>query len=88
LAAGTFLTIALINFINFWNDYTTPLVYMPNKPTIAYGLYMFVQDTTTPRAFKPVKLAACMLVFIPNFAVFLIFRNKLLGNISMGGLKG
>ena len=37
---------------------------------------------------KPVKLAACMLVFLPNFAIFLIFRNKLIGNISMGGLKG
>lgn len=87
LASGTFLTVALINFINYWNDYTTPLVYMPDYPTIAYGLYYFVQSPTPSRAHKSVKLAACMLVFIPNFAIFLIFRNKLIGNISMGGLK-
>lgn len=87
LASGTFITIALINFINFWNDYTTPLVYMPSYPTIAYGLYEFVQSPTPDRVKKPVKLAACMLVFIPNFIIFLVFRNKLIGNISMGGLK-
>ena len=87
LASGTFLTIALINFIGFWNDYTTPLVYMPDYPTVAFGLYEFVQSPVGDRVHKPVKLAACMLVFIPNFAIFLIFRNKLIGNISMGGLK-
>ena len=88
LASGTFLTIALINFISFWNDYTTPLVYMPDHPTIAFGLYDFVHSPVGDKVHKPVKLAACMLVFIPNFTVFLIFRNKLIGNISMGGLKG
>lgn len=87
LASGTFTTIALINFINYWNDYTTPLVYMPSYPTIAYGLFLFVESPTPERNALPVKLAACMLVFIPNFAMFIIFRNKLLGNISMGGLK-
>ena len=88
LASGTFLTIALITFIGFWNDYTTPLVYMPDHPTIAFGLYDFVHSPVGDKVHKPVKLAACMLVFIPNFTVFLIFRNKLIGNISMGGLKG
>ena len=87
LSMGTFVTVALINFIGYWNDYTTPLVYMPDYPTIAYGLYEFVQSPVGDRVQKPVKLAACMLVFLPNFAIFLIFRNKLIGNISMGGLK-
>ncbi|MBQ4098926.1 MAG: carbohydrate ABC transporter permease [Clostridia bacterium] len=88
ITVGTFVTIALINFISFWNDYTTPLIYMPNIPTVAYGLYGFVQESTTAdKVGTPIKLAACMLVFIPNFIIFLVFRNKLIGNISMGGLK-
>ena len=87
LASGTYLTLALMSFISFWNDYTTPLVYMPDYPTVAYGLYEFVQSPVGDRVHKPVKLAACMLVFIPNFTIFLIFRDKLIGNISMGGLK-
>ena len=88
LVAGTFLTVSLIKFIDFWNDYMTPMIYMPSFPTIAYGLYGFIQESTTPeRSGTQIKLAACMLVFIPNFLIFIIFRNKLIGNISMGGLK-
>lgn len=88
LVVGTFVTVMLIKFIDFWNDYTTPMVYMPNFPTVAYGLYGFVQESTTPaKSGTQIKLAACMLVFIPNFLIFIIFRNKLIGNISMGGLK-
>ena len=87
LVFGTFLTVALIKFIDFWNDYMTPMIYMPNYPTIAYGLYKFIQDTTNGKSGTQIKLSACMLVFIPNFLIFIIFRNKLIGNISMGGLK-
>ena len=87
LVLGTFLTVALIKFIDFWNDYMTPMIYMPNIPTVAYGLYGFLQSKTGASVGLHIKLAACMLVFIPNFAVFIIFRNKLIGNISMGGLK-
>ena len=87
LVFGTFLTVALIKFIDFWNDYMTPMIYMPNIPTVAYGLYGFLQSKTGASVGLHIKLAACMLVFIPNFAVFIIFRNKLIGNISMGGLK-
>lgn len=87
LASGTFTTIALINFIGFWNDYTTPLIYLPSYPTVALGLYDFVQSPEPEKTPTTYKLAACMLVFIPNFIIFLVFRNKLIGNISMGGLK-
>ena len=84
----TFFTIALLLFIGYWNDYQTPMLYMPNKPTLAYGLYYFadlcrisVVSTT------PMKLAACMMMMIPILILFLFFHKKLLGNISMGGLK-
>ena len=37
LVRNTFFTVMLINFIAFWNDYQTPLIYMPSYPTILYG---------------------------------------------------
>jgi len=40
-AKNLFLTIMLIKFIEFWNDYQAPLVYFPSKPTLSYGLYKF-----------------------------------------------
>ncbi len=35
LVKNTFFTVMLINFINFWNDYQTPLIYLPSYPTIS-----------------------------------------------------
>lgn len=87
LVIGTFVTVVLINFINFWNDYMTPMIYMPSFPTISLGLFNIIDGTITGKTGAPIQFAAAMIVFIPNFTVFIIFRNKLIGNISMGGLK-
>ena len=87
LVVGTFVTVMLIKFIDFWNDYTTPMVYMPSFPTISLGLFNLVSGTKNGTASTQGELAASMIVFIPNFTIFIIFRDKLIGNISMGGLK-
>ena len=87
LVVGTFVTVMLIKFIDFWNDYMTPMVYMPSFPTISLGLYNLVSGTKNGTASTQGELAASMIVFIPNFTIFIIFRDKLIGNISMGGLK-
>ena len=87
LILGTFITVILIKFIDFWNDYTTPLWYMTSFPTISLGLFNLVSGTKNGTASTQGELAASMIVFIPNFTIFIIFRDKLIGNISMGGLK-
>lgn len=86
LVAGTFMTIVLLKFIDFWNDYMTPMVFLPSYPTISYGLLELTRLDKMEGG-TPAELAACIMVFIPNFIIFIIFRNKLIGNISMGGLK-
>lgn len=84
----TVSAVALISFIRYWNDYTTPMIYLPSKPTIAYGLYYFNQSTTNASNFITVRIAGSMLVSIPIFLVFIFMRNKLIGSMSMGGIKG
>ena len=86
LISGTFLTIMLLKFIDFWNDYMTPMVFLPSYPTISYGLLELTRAHKMAGG-TPAELAACIMVFIPNFVIFVVFRNKLIGNISMGGLK-
>ncbi len=86
-----FLTIMLIFFIDFWNDYQTPLLYMPNHPTLSYA----VLDATTGIASgkgtldsTPKRMVTCIIMVIPTVILFLCFKNKMLGNLSMGGVKG
>lgn len=81
------LSVFIIFFVGYWNDYTTALTFYPSRPTAALGLYYFNRNTTTS-ANETMLLTGCMLVSIPVIVIFLIFSEKLMGNISMGGIKG
>lgn len=95
LSITVFSTILLLYFIKDWNDYTTPMLFLPSHPTLAYGLHYFDSlnsmtveemawiDLTQP----PYKLAACVVVAIPTLAIFMIFHDRLLNNVSIGGVK-
>ncbi len=88
LTKTVFFTIMLIKFIEFWNDYQTALIYMPSNPTLSYGLYLFRFNTNTEYATMPMTLTGCMIVFLPILVIFLCFRNRIIGNLTIGGLKG
>ena len=87
MVKSTFFIIVLLYFIGYWNDYQTPMLYIPSHPTMANGLHSFSQSTDNALATIPMKLTGCMLMLLPILVLFLIFHNKMLGNISMGGLK-
>lgn len=88
LAKTMISTVWLLVFVNLWNDYNTPLLYMPTKPTMAYAVYFLVfRDSVRELKRVPVQIAACMLVALPILVVFLILRNKMMANISLGGIK-
>ena len=83
LIRNTFFALFVLSFIALWNDYEVSVLYLPSHPVVAYGLFKF-------KTYKsiPIQLAGCSLVIIPTLTLFLIFKNKLVGNLSIGGLKG
>lgn len=85
-----FMALFLLSFITAWNDYSTSLVYMPSYPTVAYGLFRIQNNGAVGKlaASVPHKLASCALVIIPTLTVFIVFKDKMVGNLSIGGLKG
>ena len=88
MARPIFLTVMLINFITFWNDYQVPLIYLPDYPTIAVGMYNMAFLTTNEISNVPCRCAAAALMLLPVLIIFLAFHKKLLGNLTMGGIKG
>ena len=82
-------TVWLLQFVHFWNDYNTALLYMPTHPTLAYGIYYLCHETARGQlANVPAKVAGCMMLAVPLLCLFIAFKEKLMGNISMGGIKG
>lgn len=90
LSLNTIGTVLLINFITFWNDYQTPLLYMPGYPTVSYGLYSITIAGTSTAELQntPCRLATAVIVIIPILAIFFVFQKRLLGNLTVGGVKG
>lgn len=87
LAQKTMLIVFLLQIIAFWNDYTTPLMFIPSRPTVALGLYLFKSSTSSTQSQIPMQFTACFIMTLPIFVLFMIFREKLIGNLSLGGIK-
>lgn len=81
-------SVFLVQFIGFWNDFSTPLVFLPSYPTLSVGLLGVQYITQGVMAGEPMKLGSYLLASIPIFIVFIIFQRRLMGNLSAGGVKG
>ena len=88
LAKPIISALAIMTAIGTWNDYQTILLYLPNYPNLATGLYMIKEKAFTIGLQTPSYFAAIMLSIIPVVTVFLIFNKQIMENVSIGGLKG
>lgn len=80
-------TVILLKFIDFWNDFQTPMLYLPSYATLARGLFSLSTRSQGGTATVPGQMAGCMLLALPILVLFIIFKDKLMGNLSMGGVK-
>lgn len=85
---NTMFTVYLIKFIEYWNEYQIPMLYLPSYPNMSLALnQLLVNSNNQYMSYWVRKLAACMIVFIPIFILFVIFNKRIMGNVSMGGVK-
>ena len=87
LVLSTASAVFVLQFIMYWNDYYIQMMFLPSMPTVAYGLYYF-QFSYQQSSTIPNTIAAAMLACIPTLIIFIIFRNKIMGNLAIGGIKG
>jgi ABC-type glycerol-3-phosphate transport system permease component len=87
LLRNTIGLVILLLFIQFWNDYQTPLLYVPSYPTIAYGIYDLSNTFDRVMSSVPMKMTACIVFVMPILLLYIVFKDKLMGNVTMGGIK-
>lgn len=87
LVKSSLLAVGLLQIIAYWNDFSTPMMYLPSHPVLALGLQQF-QNSRSQYATDPVKLASTLICCAPVLVLFICFRKKLMSNITFGGLKG
>ena len=89
LAGKMLATVILLDCVTLYNDYTTQLMYMPTKPTLSFAVYYMnnIETGNAKLGSTPVRIASCMMLSLPMILVFIFLHNKLMGNVSLGGLK-
>ncbi len=93
LSSKVFFTVFLLLFVSLWNDYSNVLLFYPNMPTLSVAMYELehsvkgVQSATIEDKGIPRKAACCMVVALPLLIIFVAFRNVIMGNVSIGGVK-
>lgn len=81
------VTISITTFIGAWNDYMTAYIYLPERPTIALGVYqMFAKMENQLRI--PVALAGMAFMATVSLVVYACFNKVIMNSVSAGGLKG
>ncbi len=80
-------SVILLHAIGIWNDYVTPLIYLPNKKLmpITRGLMVFYgqfgNDWTT-------LSAAILMLMIPMVALFLALQRWIIAGVLQGSIRG
>lgn len=78
--------IFLTSCIASWNDYMTPLLFLPSHLTLAAGLYTY--SLIAARTDMPKYYAGVIMSIIPVLIIFVFFQNTLMNLSIAGGLKG
>ncbi len=81
------MTIAIILFINSWNLYEDPLLFLPSYPTVAAGLQLYKQEVSG-KGNMPQYFAGLVVAVVPPIIIYAIFSDRIMKNFSVGGLKG
>jgi multiple sugar transport system permease protein len=80
-------TVAVFAFINEWNDFVRPLVYLhtPTNLTLAVGVRWFIGLYSTE---FHLLMAASVVMLGPIIVVFFVGQKQLIRGIALTGIKG
>lgn len=87
LSKQSMVVVGLFTFLNSWNDYLTPILYLSSekKYTLMLGLTLFQGSYS---AQWHLMMAAVAIIVIPSIIFFLIAQKFLVEGIATTGIKG
>ncbi|WP_405766017.1 carbohydrate ABC transporter permease [Streptomyces sp. NBC_01538] len=88
LSRPAVITSAIFTFINAWNDFMGPLIYLntPSKYTVSLGLMMFRDQEGISNYGS--MIAMSLVALVPVVAFFMAFQRYLIDGMATSGLKG
>ena len=86
LSKPVIFTVALISFVQIWNDFYLPLVFLSKKTvrTVTLGIYHYLSNFL---AYWNYVFAAASAALIPIIIVFFIFSEQIISGLVTGSIK-
>lgn len=88
LAVPVICSLGVVSFINMWNDYNTPILFLESFPTLSSGLYLYQTATMQHSVDIPMLFSGVIMSMIPVVTLFCFFQNSIMNLSFNGGLKG
>ena len=87
LSAPAIATVAVFSFMNHWNDFLEPSIYLlvPERQTLAVGLRWFVHQYGTD---YHLLMAGAVLMTTPMITAFFLAQQQFVRGIALTGIKG
>ncbi len=79
-------SLAIFTFLEYWNDYLNPLIYLSSTERMTLPLalsYFSTQHSTDLSA----TMAASALIMVPSALMFIVFQKQFIKGISLTGMK-
>ncbi len=82
-------TVGILAFQAIWNDATTSVLYIDSesKRTLAFYMQTLVSTRGNIVAGQGLAAAASLIMFAPNFLLFIILQSKVMNTMAHSGIK-
>jgi ABC-type glycerol-3-phosphate transport system permease component len=89
LARPGVITIGIFSFINIWNDFFSPLIYLrnPDKYPLALGIQL-LSVSSTYAADHPRLFAGMLIFLVPILVIYFLMRDRITEGLTVGAIKG
>ena len=90
LSMPSIITITILKMMGAWNSYIWPRLVTTSDDykLVTNGLRMAFNDEASGRINYPLQMAAVVIVSLPLFIVFILFRKYIMRGVSRSGTKG
>ncbi len=87
LSAPVLTAVAIFSFVNHWNDFLGPLIYLQSEDnkTLALGLRAFISPTD---ASWNISMAASLFLVVPVLIIFFVGQRYFIRGVAMTGITG
>jgi raffinose/stachyose/melibiose transport system permease protein len=79
------ITVIVVQAVAIFNDFQTPLYFLPGEPTVQLTVYNFSSQFTSQYNLLFMDI---LLITIPPLIMFLFFNRQIVAGMTAGGVKG